>query len=139
MKIRNITTKAAAAAAFALVVAAPVYAQTPEATSAPSLAAPHSTGFYRSSGGSNTLLVISAAVLIIGLIDDDTTLAVLGGAGVVLSLYDSGQMHYQLNSYGRGADLVKMGPASFGVSPFNAVAPQPFGSPSVYAQLKFKF
>ncbi|HLK16720.1 MAG TPA: hypothetical protein VKT78_18075 [Fimbriimonadaceae bacterium] len=63
-----------------------------------------------------TLALVSGIVLIFGLVDDDPTLTILGGVGLLFSLYESGQFGFR---YGPqyGHDLVHTGPISFGVNP----------------------
>ena len=74
---------------------------------------------YASSGQRDTwrtVALVSGIVLIFGLVDDDPTLTILGGVGVLFSLYESGQFGYRLQNR-HGFDLVHSGPLSFGVTP----------------------
>ena len=66
----------------------------------------------------NTVLIVSAAVLVVGLITDESTLALLGGAGVLVSLVQTNNLGFQAPSMPRGIDFYKSGPVSLGVSPF---------------------
>lgn len=92
----------------------------------------------------NTVLIVSAAVLVIGLIQEESTLALLGGAGVLVSLVQTNNLGFQAPSMPRGIDFYKSGPVSFGLSPFGR-----FGlrlgagfdsfSPSPYVVANFRF
>jgi hypothetical protein len=85
----------------------------------------------------NTVMLISAAVGIVGVVQGDSTLTLLGGAGVVLSLY---QM--ERNRYGfRGFEFAKSGPVSMGINPLGVGFSQSISSvrPTAYIQATFKF
>lgn len=90
----------------------------------------------------NTVLIISAAVMVVGLIQEESTLTLLGGAGVLVSLFQTNKMGFSAPALPHGLDLVKSGPVSFGFSPFGQ-----FGlasgvttlNPSPYVVAKFKF
>mgnify|MGYP003351730321 CR=1 FL=1 len=88
MTNRSLRTTLATCLAFgALSTAALAETPAPAAAKTLTLAADH--------GSRNTLLLASAIVLGVGLLDDNRTLTVLGGVGVLVSLYQSGQMGYR--------------------------------------------
>lgn len=90
----------------------------------------------------NTVLIVSAAVMVIGLVQEETTLTLLGGAGVLISLVQLNNSRYASQLFPGGMDLVRRGPVSFGIKPydetmlrsgFNTVQPSP------YISVSFKF
>lgn len=86
----------------------------------------------------HTVLLISAAVGIVGVIQGDSTLTLLGGAGVVLSLYESERYRSGL----RGFDLVKTGPLSMGINPLGVGFNRSLSTvrpAAYYIQATFKF
>jgi hypothetical protein len=137
MLVRSIGFKAAAAAAIGMTLVGTAGAQESKFTIPTQLS-------YQSSSKQmwNTVLIVSAVVLAVGLLQDDTTLAILGGAGVLVSLTQVNKYGFQLQSHPRGLDLVKSGPLSFGVNPFGQIGLRDgFGpiKPSVYLSANFKF
>ena len=90
----------------------------------------------------NTVLLISGIVFVVGLIQDDSTLAILGGAGVIVSLIQLNPSRFTGNSISHGLDLAKAGPVSFGFSPFGQFGAVPGDRslrPSAYVAANFKF
>ncbi|MBI1755913.1 MAG: hypothetical protein HYR64_02260 [Fimbriimonas ginsengisoli] len=137
MNKKNITARAAAAIAFGLMASVPAAAQTTAPVGAPAL----SFGRPVRGDSSHTLLLVSAIVLVVGLAESNSTLTILGGAGVLISLSETGRL-YRPESPRRGVDLVKVGRVSMGVSPFGQIGqPQGFSSPqpSAYVRITTKF
>lgn len=92
----------------------------------------------------NTVLIVSAAVLVVGLIQGESTLALLGGAGVLVSLVQTNNLGFQAPSMPRGIDFYKAGPVSFGLSPFGRFGLRSSAgfdslSPSPYVVANFRF
>jgi len=135
MNVWNLAARAAAATAVAFMAALPAGAQTAAPIGAPTLS-------FRSSGDRDTwhtVMLVSAVVAIVGVVDNDSTLTVLGGAGILLSLYESDRSRFRLRP---GVDLLKMGPMSIGVNPLGQMGlSQGFTRPrpSPYVQLTFRF
>ena len=89
-----------------------------------------------------TVLLVSAIVGIVGVVQGDSTLTILGGAGVVLSLYQTGKMGFNPQPFRHGIDLMRSGPVSFGVQPFGQFGPLPglnSPRPTAYLHATFKF
>ena len=90
----------------------------------------------------NTVLLVSGIVFVVGLIQDNSTLAILGGAGVIVSLIQLNPSRFTGNSVAHGLDLAKAGPVSFGFSPFGQFGAVPGDRslrPSAYIAANFKF
>lgn len=89
-----------------------------------------------------TVMLISAIVGIVGVAQGDSTLTILGGAGVLLSLYQTERMRFQLQPFQGGVSMLRSGPVTFGMKPFGDLSPAQgmTGSrPSVFVQATFKF
>lgn len=90
----------------------------------------------------NTVLLVSAAVMVVGLIQEESSLTLLGGAGVLVSLFQLNKTGFRSEFFASGVDVVKKGAFSFGVSPVNELRPT-FGQtqlqPTAYAIATFKF
>ena len=90
----------------------------------------------------NTVLIVSAVVFAVGLIQGDSTLALLGGAGALVSLVELNKNGYAPQYMPHGLDLVRRGPLSLGLNPFGEFGMMPgYMSirPSFYAAMNFKF
>lgn len=132
------TAKAASIAALAFTMIGVADAQSVVPAGAPVLS-------FNSSSNKETwhmVLLISAGVGILGLVNSDSTLTILGGAGVLLSLYESQGSHFQVRPSLRGVDMFKSGPMSFGLNPFGGMGAREGFSltrPAAYVKLSFKF
>jgi hypothetical protein len=121
----------------------------PGPSSSPSLQIPGFTGSpafaFKSTTNRetwHTVLIVSGVLLFIGIVDSDSTLAILGGAGVLVSLSQTNGNAYRYNPAGRTLDFANIGKLSFGVNPFGGMnlaqglnAPHP----KFVVQAKFKF
>jgi len=90
----------------------------------------------------NTVLLVSGAVLVVGLIQEESTLTILGGAGVLLSLFETNKTNFRSQYFPHGLDLYKTGPVSFGVSAFSSMGlTEGFRPvrPAAYISATFKF
>jgi hypothetical protein len=129
--------RVAAPLTLAFLITAPAMAQSTVPAAAPALS------LQRSQRGTwQTVLLVSAAVGIVGLLQGDTTLTLLGGAGVLLSLYETNRTGFRPQPFRHGIDLLSSGPVSFGIQPLGQFGlsrglakPQP----SAYIQATFKF
>lgn len=88
-----------------------------------------------------TIMLISGIVLIVGLVDNDSTLAILGGAGLLVSFVESGPPSFAYRGF-RGFPLMQSGPFTFGISPYGQLGlarglDKP--CPSPFATVTFKF
>ncbi|HVT13148.1 MAG TPA: hypothetical protein VHE55_12865 [Fimbriimonadaceae bacterium] len=121
--------------ALALAVVAPASAQSIGLANTPTLS------FSRSADRDtwHTVMIVSAVVGIVGLLDGDGTLAVLGGAGVALSLIESDSSRFQLRPFRYGLNLAKAGPLSFGIDPIGLSPVFAKPRPSVFVRATFKF
>lgn len=130
MHVRNF-----AIAALAFGVVAPAGAQSIGLANTPALS------FSRSAdkGTWHTVMIVSAVVGVIGLLDGDSTLAVLGGAGVLLSVVESDQSRFQLRPFRHGLDLARTGPLSFGIDPIGLSPGFARPRPAAYLHATFKF
>jgi hypothetical protein len=128
--------KTMAIGALALVVVAPANAQ--------SVAPNTPTVSFQSSkkGMWQTVLLVSAIVGVVGVVQGDSTLIILGGAGVLLSLYQTNQMGFRPQPFRHGLDLMRSGPVSFGIQPFGTFGLQPGFTtprPTAYLHASFRF
>ena len=107
---------------------------------------PNSFRLTLSSSGDRSMwhnvLVISAIVGIVGIATQDSTLTILGAAGVVLSLVETGGSTFRFRSATHGMDLMESGPFTFGINPFSqldgsSISTKPSAAP--YMRLSFKF
>ena|SRR5579862_4040710 len=88
----------------------------------------------------HTVLIVSAAVGIIGILDSDSTLTVIGGAGVLLSLYESESSHFAFHAFRPGGDFFRMGPMSLGFDGLvRSGFSQRFDSPRPTAHVVYTF
>ena len=89
-----------------------------------------------------SVLLVSAAVGVLGLVQGDSTLTLLGGAGVLLALYQTNRAGFQLRPSKFGIDVVGAGPVSVGIAPFGQRGfskGMGTGRPAAYVQATFKF
>jgi hypothetical protein len=110
--------KTALAVALALGGTAVANADVPSLSNAPAVG-------FSYSGDQNTwhtVMLVSAVVAIVGLVQDDSTLVLLGAGGVILGAVESSQSRFRYGITRPGVDLVKTGPVSFGVRPYEAPA-----------------
>src|SRR5271165_729197 len=117
MSMKHIASRAGVLSAFAWVASVPAGAQSVrsyEKENPNFLGATRARAFGPSElsyGGSSqrdtwrTLALVSGIVLIFGLVDDDPTLTILGGVGLLFSLYETGQFGYRYHSP-HGTELI---------------------------------
>ncbi|MHB8637115.1 MAG: hypothetical protein ACYC96_11660 [Fimbriimonadaceae bacterium] len=120
MIVNNLLAKSCAVAALASVGSAPAQAQS--ITSGPP------AQWFTYTGHSdtwNTVLLVSGLVGVVGLVNGDGTLVILGGAGVLLSLYETANTRFDFQGLRQGPRFLKYGQVSFGVNlePGLALAP----------------
>lgn len=91
----------------------------------------------------NTVLIVSGVVLAVGLLQSENTLALLGAAGVVVSLVELNNNHFRNQYFPHGVDLMHSGPVAFGFTPFGHMGLTDEKivrtHPTVYLSASFKF
>jgi hypothetical protein len=131
MSKKNTSPRIAVAAALCMLTTAPVFAQTSDAS--PSTSLP--TQCAVTGETNHIILLVSAAVLLIGLTQDDSTLTLLGGAGVLVSLFSGPVHNHPAVTYQRS--FAKSGPLSLGMQTSFRGESTPRSAP--YLQFTTKF
>lgn len=131
-------SRGALCAAFAGCVIASAHADSTTLLSGPP---PSWFGYSSSHDTWNGVMLVSGIVALIGLVDNDSTLVIIGGAGVLLSLYEESSSRFAFGGY-RHADLMKSGPWTMGLKTTPGIALAPglaSPQPSAFVQYTVRF
>lgn len=90
----------------------------------------------------NTVMLVSGIVGFVGLVDNDPTLVILGGVGVLVSVFEeNNQMRYRFGTLAGGDGLIRTGRFSFGFTQVPGIALAPglaAPAPGAFAQYNIR-